>query len=82
MEAGEPGYPGWPALPRSHLHKKFHSINYNVLSNWLTGLIFLHINSAARAGSWADIVYNINFKHALVCSLNFEAAWRQIKKQT
>ena len=27
----------------------------------LTGLIFLHINSAARAGSRADIVHNINF---------------------
>ena len=26
------GAPGWPALPRSHLHKKFHSITYNVLS--------------------------------------------------
>ena len=25
-------YPGWPALPRSHLHKKFDSITYNVLS--------------------------------------------------
>ena len=39
----------------------------------LTGLIFLHINSAARAGSRADLVHNINFKRALVHSLNFEA---------
>ena len=43
----------------------------------LTGLIFLHINSAARAGSQADIVHNIIFKHALVHSLNFEAGWRR-----
>ena len=42
----------------------------------LTRLIFLHINSAARAGSRADIVHNINFKCALVHFLNFEAGWR------
>ena len=37
--------------------------------------IYSHINSAARAGSRAniDIVHNINFKRALVHSLNFEA---------
>ena len=88
----------WSALPRSHLHKKFHSITYNVLScvlyeirvspvrrdpafayprSRLTGLIFLHINSAARAGSQADIVHNINFKRALVHSLKFEAGCRR-----
>ena len=38
----------------------------------VTGLIFLHINSAARAGSRADIIYNINFKRALVHSLNLK----------
>ena len=81
MEAGEPGYPGWPALPRSHLHKKFDSITYNVLSNRLTGLIFLHINGAVGAGSRADIVHNINFKRALVRSLNFEEGWRQKKRK-
>ena len=51
----------------------------------LTGLVFLHINSAARAGSLArsragsraDIVYNINFKYALMHSLTFEAGWRR-----
>ena len=32
MEPGKPGYLGWTALLRSHLHKKFHSITYNVLS--------------------------------------------------
>ena len=37
--------------------------------------IYSHINSAARAGSRAniDIFDNINFKRALVHSLNFEA---------
>ena len=43
----------------------------------LTGLIFLHINSTAWAGSRADIVHNINFKRGLVHSLNFEAEWRR-----
>ena len=43
----------------------------------LTGLIFLHTNSAARALSRADIVHNIDFKRALVHSLNFEAGWRR-----
>ena len=42
---------------------------------------FLHINSTARAGSRADIVHNINFKCALVHSLNFEAGLRQGDKQ-
>ena len=84
------------ASPRSHLHKKFHSITYNVLScvymraspvrrdpafahprSRLPELVFLHINSAARNGSRADIVHNINFKRALVHSLNFEAGWRR-----
>ena len=45
--------------------------------SWINGLIFLHVNSAARAGSRADIVHNINFKRALVHSLNFEAGWRR-----
>ena len=40
----------------------------------LTGLIFLQINIIA--GSRADILHNINFKRALVHSLDFEAGWR------
>ena len=43
----------------------------------LSGLIFLHINSTARAGSRPGIVHNINFKRALVHSLNFEAGRRR-----
>ena len=43
----------------------------------LTGLIFLHLNSAALAGRRAGIVHNINFKRALVHSLNFEAGRRR-----
>ena len=42
-----------------------------------TGLVFLHISSAARAGIRADIVHKINFKRGLVHSLNFEAGWRR-----
>ena len=100
MEPGWPGYPylGWLALPRSHLHKKFHHITFLcfILCLYesqtspvrrdpafvyprprLTGLIFLHINSTARTGSLADIIHNINYKRALVHSLNFEAGWRR-----
>ena len=39
--------------------------------------LILHINSAARAGSRPGNVHNINFKCALVHSLNFEAGRRR-----
>ena len=55
---------------------------YFLFISRLTGLIFLHINSTAQAGSRADIVHNINFKRALVHLLAFEAGWRWEKKQT